>query len=861
MARMEKVAALTLALASIASTPAAAEHSVTAALTSLINSQTTTAPAAAPPVAAAPAPVPNPVVGFIPDPVYCKDADLKVENRNDEECFNAGEGLCRIGQDYYGESWFFGLTEPQAGGTDALTLWSAVSGPTDGRATFSNFGDADKLCVGADRGNASYLYLQGSTLRACGNTNRIVKGRDHLKCPDVGSSNTFPKLFLDSDPNEENILKFKDGPPRYDLLWTVTKSGESKTNPGCQWSFIPDGGYPPVYYSSISSRNSACVGIPQPKPGSPTKQPTNQPTVGFLLPGTSPNRRTPTVSPTKKPTGILPILPTGAVSTFDDLKNRIVSAATNRRSPLRIELAPGKISFTEFIGIESKYFDISCPADKTCILDTRDYGFKSARADSLNISFTNVFFDGSGSGNSGTKYGAVHVMGSNPDNAKVRFTGCNFSGLRANDFGGAYYGRDADTAITDCIFDNNSAGTEGGAIAIYQGKSAITKSFIYSNKVTSSAPSTDDASAGIWVFHEKGTDHLIRETVFKGNVRSNGTTAQDAYADLTEFKPISSQASITCGGSGNLNNFCNASFSSGRITTTSSTYGNICPSASARGLTSTSNPTAQCPIATLSEFDNSLKAGAGSSTSPRQFYLAPGKIKLTTDITCGTSIGSRYSCPTGKVCTIDLNQKHISCPSSNIKFDNVVFMNGKSTAKGGAFELTKPTTLGGEADFVNCIFRNCEAVTEGGAIYSKGVGVDIQGSKFFDNKVTGTTGNGGAISADNGRVDIKTSKFIRNAAPQLGGGIYVYNSTPTTTPTTTPVTVRVTGTSFKDNKIYTNVFNDIWNTSDDITVTCSSTTNRFCDAPGDGKNLITTNNPQNLCAGSQAGFLTSACTV
>ena len=85
--------------------------------------------------------------------------------------------------------------------------------------------------------------------------------------------------------------------------------------------------------------------------------------------------------------------------------------------------------------------------------------------------------------------------------------------------------------------------------------------------------------------------------------------------------------------------------------------------------------------------------------------------------------------------------------------------------------------------------------------------------------------------------------------------------TPTTTPTTTPVTVRVTGTSFKDNKIYTNVFNDIWNTSDDITVTCSSTTNRFCDAPGDGKNLITTNNPQNLCAGSQAGFLTSACTV
>ena len=100
---------------------------------------------------------------------------------------------------------------------------------------------------------------------------------------------------------------------------------------------------------------------------------------------------------TKKPTGILPILPTGAVSTFDDLKNRIVSAATNRRSPLRIELAPGKISFTEFIGIESKYFDISCPADKTCILDTRDYGFKSARADSLNISFTNVFFDGSGS--------------------------------------------------------------------------------------------------------------------------------------------------------------------------------------------------------------------------------------------------------------------------------------------------------------------------------------------------------------------------------------------------------------------------------------------------------------------------------
>ena len=97
-------------------------------------------------------------------------------------------------------------------------------------------------------------------------------------------------------------------------------------------------------------------------------------------------------------------------------------------------------------------------------------------------------------------------------------------------------------------------------------------------------------------------------------------------------------------------------------------------------------------------------------------------------------------------------------------------------AKGGAFELTKPTTLGGEADFVNCIFRNCEAVTEGGAIYSKGVGVDIQGSKFFDNKVTGTTGNGGAISADNGRVDIKTSKFIRNAAPQLGGGIYVYNS-------------------------------------------------------------------------------------
>lgn len=101
--------------------------------------------------------------------------------------------------------------------------------------------------------------------------------------------------------------------------------------------------------------------------------------------------------------------------------------------------------------------------------------------------------------------------------------------------------------------------------------------------------------------------------------------------------------------------------------------------------------------------------------------------------------------------------------------DNVHFKNNTATVSGGAIYNNNITGKASLLTVTNSNFDSNTAATSGGAITNVGT-ADISSSTFYENKVTGTTGDGGAID-NSGTMSIKDSSFSSNTAGRNGGAI------------------------------------------------------------------------------------------
>lgn len=106
---------------------------------------------------------------------------------------------------------------------------------------------------------------------------------------------------------------------------------------------------------------------------------------------------------------------------------------------------------------------------------------------------------------------------------------------------------------------------------------------------------------------------------------------------------------------------------------------------------------------------------------------------------------------------------------NNVRFNDCLFRNG-SSMRGGAVALTGPSQ-GHSPKFTRCRFESNEATSDGGAIWSNGIGW-AEDCEFFDNTAEG---NGGAVYCEKVAgwgMWFKTCRFELNVAGGDGGAVY-----------------------------------------------------------------------------------------
>ncbi len=102
--------------------------------------------------------------------------------------------------------------------------------------------------------------------------------------------------------------------------------------------------------------------------------------------------------------------------------------------------------------------------------------------------------------------------------------------------------------------------------------------------------------------------------------------------------------------------------------------------------------------------------------------------------------------------------------------ENLHFVNGSSTADGGAVRVSGGST---EVTLRKCSVNDCAALTGGGLIVEAGASARLMDCSFTDNRATG--GGGGAIRVvgANSELFLTNSTLLTNACTGEGGGVFL----------------------------------------------------------------------------------------
>jgi len=177
-----------------------------------------------------------------------------------------------------------------------------------------------------------------------------------------------------------------------------------------------------------------------------------------------------------------------------------------------------------------------------------------------------------------------------------------------------------------------------------------------------------------------------------------------------------------------------------------------------------------------------IQKGLNLANDTDTILLAPGNYNgnNNTGININKNITLKGNGPTNSVVIDAQGQSRIFTMGSNInvKFVNIMFINGKTTGNGGAILNNAGNTM---MTFMDCSFINNTATLtnskdgKGGAIYNAGAEFSVSNSNFINNKAESGNGYntyGGAIYNTGHNFTINNNSSFTNNTAYEGGAIY-----------------------------------------------------------------------------------------
>ncbi|MDO5859145.1 right-handed parallel beta-helix repeat-containing protein [Methanobrevibacter sp.] len=412
------------------------------------------------------------------------------------------------------------------------------------------------------------------------------------------------------------------------------------------------------------------------------------------------------------------------------------------------------------------------------------------------------------------------VMGNAGDGGAIMWTGsngtvdnCKFIGNEAKDHGGAVYLRGVvmpdgyvraecdNNTFKNSHFENNTAGTNGGAITWYEyasngtienstfenntanraggavfwnGDDGTIVSSNFTNNRATGLNKTEEGKGGdggaiVWM----GSDGLVDDCIFVNNTApKNGgavyleTSPELGACDNTTFAN-SHFENNTAGINGGAIDW-HAGATNGKISNSTFENNNANRSAGAvfwygtNGTIENSNFTNNHALGDVSFTD--MSQGSGGAV------LWTGSNGIVDNCTFENNTANNH----GGAVYLDSFEGN---NANNTTFIASHFNNNHAGVNGGAIDWHEGATNGA---IINSTFDNNTAEANAGAVFWFGDSGDIIGSNFTNNKANGTVqcvmgnaGDGGAVmwTGSNGLVD--DCEFINNSATNNGGAVYL----------------------------------------------------------------------------------------
>ena len=380
---------------------------------------------------------------------------------------------------------------------------------------------------------------------------------------------------------------------------------------------------------------------------------------------------------------------------------------------------------------------------------------------------SNSRFENNKANDEGTAFSLGGAIVASGDNCKIQDS--NFTGNTAVDSGGAIFVSGDNGQIKGCNFTSNEAGTGGAVEYLECNHQKITDSYFSNNKAKSGAggavhaatSTLDDVTIDNCVFEENdatseaGAIYLISNgpvSITNSKFYNNTAKAEAGaiYVDtsnLTIDKGEFINNSAKSGGAINID-FSNADSENINITISNSkfientaTFGG--------GAVYTESPDLTIDTCQFEKNDGGYYGGA----------IDTGSALSKVNVTKSNFIDNEADYYGGAV----------YCLGHNSVIDQCIFVNNTIGYYGGAVYIA----YGKNITLSNDIFEKNNATYYGGAVHIESDGAIINNSKFEDNNAGYY---GGAVDVWGPNSSIKNTNFTENAAPYGAGAIFVYQN-------------------------------------------------------------------------------------
>lgn len=335
--------------------------------------------------------------------------------------------------------------------------------------------------------------------------------------------------------------------------------------------------------------------------------------------------------------------------------------------------------------------------------------------------------------------GAIYLEATRAEVNPITIEDCTFTSNEASQNGGAVYGKQVrdELIMQRCVFTNNKA-AEGSSVWIAVGNANGNDSNDTAVFVSCTFIANDESSSNVYITNTKIADTTATKAhvgiYFDGCSFSAENPSNKEYKNLILYEEQGGYKTIS---------FLNCNCFKQPIS--SITY------PTSLGLTNVQFECQSLDKCTPTEYEPSEAPDVPEETPDADGYTNHDRINdegvaVTLKKNKFTNLGSDSE--DGGAILIYQSGKRVSCTLEDCKFDSCRAKNG------GAMRVYFASTKGMVFHLTNCLFNNCQAVTNGGAIYFQSArvidyDVSISTCTFTSNKAGGNGGGAYLIVADN----------------------------------------------------------------------------------------------------------------